>query len=139
VPACLTALILALPLLAGAATSAAATTASTSVIPGQWIAKIYSEGLGRAPDPAAWANMVTHFTDERPNGGEGAGRVGMAGALPVTVVGLPGHPQPDHLRGQARRRGGARFRLRFGFRPGRRAAVHPGHRRPFIGGAARHW
>lgn len=32
------------------------------MVPSQWIAKIYSEGLGRAPDPGAWANMVAYFT-----------------------------------------------------------------------------
>src|ERR1700733_1782634 len=59
----LAALTLALPLLAATATGASGATASTSVVPGQWIAKIYSEGLGRVPDPTAWANMVTYFTD----------------------------------------------------------------------------
>jgi Domain of unknown function (DUF4214) len=59
----LAALMLALPLVAGTASGASAATASTSVVPGQWIAKIYSEGLGRAPDQTAWANMVTYFTD----------------------------------------------------------------------------
>lgn len=35
---------------------------AATVVPGQWIAKIYSEGLGRAPDSGAWANMVAFFT-----------------------------------------------------------------------------
>jgi hypothetical protein len=49
-------LLLAVPLLAGVSPVSAAT-----VVPGQWIAKIYSEGLGRAPDSGAWANMVAFF------------------------------------------------------------------------------
>jgi hypothetical protein len=55
-----TALALAAALLAGPA-AGATTTPAASVIPAQWIAKIYSEGLGRAPDPGAWANMVAYF------------------------------------------------------------------------------
>jgi hypothetical protein len=55
----LAALMLALPLLAAAP---AATSSAATVVPSQWIAKIYSEGLGRAPDPGAWANMVANFT-----------------------------------------------------------------------------
>ncbi|HEX6526166.1 MAG TPA: DUF4214 domain-containing protein [Streptosporangiaceae bacterium] len=43
--------------LAGVPSPAAAAT----VVPSQWIAKIYTEGLGRAPDQAAWANMVGFF------------------------------------------------------------------------------
>jgi uncharacterized protein DUF4214 len=35
--------------------------AAANVVPSQWIAKIYSEGLGRAPDQAAWNNMVAFF------------------------------------------------------------------------------
>jgi hypothetical protein len=43
--------------LAGAPSPAGAAT----VVPSQWIAKVYSEGLGRAPDQGAWANMVAFF------------------------------------------------------------------------------
>lgn len=53
----LTASLLAVSLLAGLPGRAAATT----VIPAQWIAKIYSEGLGRAPDQGAWTNMTAFF------------------------------------------------------------------------------
>jgi hypothetical protein len=35
--------------------------AATGLVPAQWIAKVYSEGLGRAPDQTAWANMVAYF------------------------------------------------------------------------------
>jgi hypothetical protein len=50
-------LVLAVPLLVGLSGRAAA----ANVVPAQWIAKIYSEGLGRAPDRGAWANLVAFF------------------------------------------------------------------------------
>ena len=50
-------LLLAVPLLVGLPGRATA----ANVVPAQWIAKIYSEGLGRAPDQAAWANMIAFF------------------------------------------------------------------------------
>jgi len=59
----LAALVLALPLLAGVAVPAAPASAAT-VVPAQWIAKIYSEGLGRAPDQGAWSSMVAFFQSD---------------------------------------------------------------------------
>ncbi|MBV9448861.1 MAG: hypothetical protein JO345_23480 [Streptosporangiaceae bacterium] len=44
--------------LAGVPSPAAA---AATVVPSQWIAKVYTEGLGRAPDQSAWANMVAFF------------------------------------------------------------------------------
>ena len=35
--------------------------ASTTAIPYQFIAKVYSEGLGRAPDQAAWASTESYY------------------------------------------------------------------------------
>jgi Domain of unknown function (DUF4214) len=43
-------------------TVAAGPSSAAAVIPAQWIAKIYSEGLGRAPDQSAWANMESFFS-----------------------------------------------------------------------------
>lgn len=44
-------------MLAAAPTPAGA----VGLVPGQWMAKMYSEALGRAPDQAAWANLVSVF------------------------------------------------------------------------------
>lgn len=35
--------------------------AAAGVVPTQWIAKVYTEGLGRLPDQTAWQNMVAYF------------------------------------------------------------------------------
>jgi uncharacterized protein DUF4214 len=35
--------------------------AAVSGVPAQLVAKLYSEALGRAPDPAGWASALTHF------------------------------------------------------------------------------
>jgi hypothetical protein len=53
---------LAVPLLLAAQAGLAQPASAAAVIPGQWIAKIYSEGLGRAPDQGAWSNMVAFFS-----------------------------------------------------------------------------
>jgi hypothetical protein len=53
------ALVMAVPLLAAVPGRAAA-----NVVPAQWIAKIYSEGLGRAPDQGAWASMTAFFQSD---------------------------------------------------------------------------
>ncbi|HST40945.1 MAG TPA: hypothetical protein VLK58_15620 [Conexibacter sp.] len=44
---------------AGAVTAAPA---SAGTVPNQYIAKVYSEGLGRAPDASGWAASVRQFT-----------------------------------------------------------------------------
>ena len=43
-------------------TTAAATTAPPAVVPYQFVAKAYTELLGRAPTPAEWAAAVGYFT-----------------------------------------------------------------------------
>ena len=56
-------------LLAGALTLAAMapslwvppTAQAASVVPTQWISKIYTEALGRLPDQTAWSNMESYF------------------------------------------------------------------------------
>jgi len=34
---------------------------AAAVVPTQWIAKMYSESLGRIPDPSGWSNSVAYF------------------------------------------------------------------------------
>ncbi len=54
--------LLAVPLLATVAVMAGPGPAGAAGVgPAQWIAKVYTEGLGRAPDPTAWANMLAFF------------------------------------------------------------------------------
>jgi hypothetical protein len=53
--------LLTAPLLAVAVIAAVPRPAEASVVPGQYIAKLYSEGLGRAPDQTGWNNMIAFF------------------------------------------------------------------------------
>ena len=41
--------------------TATSTPPPTGSVPAQFIAKLYTEGLGRAPDQAGWANFVSYF------------------------------------------------------------------------------
>src|SRR5215813_12910985 len=36
-------------------------TASWAAVPGQFIGKMYTEALGRAPDPSGWQGFVNYF------------------------------------------------------------------------------
>jgi hypothetical protein len=51
---------------------AAAPACGAPTIPAQWIAKIYTEALGRAPDQGGWKSMVAYFQ------GHGCGATGLA-------------------------------------------------------------
>jgi Domain of unknown function (DUF4214) len=54
--------LLAAVLLAGVMVAAVPRPAAAAgVVPGQYIAKLYSEGLGRAPDQTGWTNMIAFF------------------------------------------------------------------------------
>jgi hypothetical protein len=54
--------LLAVPLLVAAVVMVGQSPADAAgVVPAQWIAKVYTEGLGRAPDSAGWANMIAFF------------------------------------------------------------------------------
>jgi Domain of unknown function (DUF4214) len=54
--------LLAAPLLVAAVLAVGTRPAgAANVVPAQWIAKAYTEGLGRAPDPTGWANMIAFF------------------------------------------------------------------------------
>jgi hypothetical protein len=51
----------ALALLAVALTSLALAAPAAAVVPTQWIAKMYTEALGRVPDQTGWQNSVDNF------------------------------------------------------------------------------
>jgi Domain of unknown function (DUF4214) len=55
------ALPLAVPLVIAVLAGAPSPAYASTVIPAQYIAKLYTEGLGRAPDQAGWANMESFF------------------------------------------------------------------------------
>lgn len=57
----LAAVSLAVPAFSVALAGTPSPAGAATVVPSQWIAKVYSEGLGRAPDQAAWNNMVAFF------------------------------------------------------------------------------
>src|SRR5262245_61029937 len=54
------AVALALPMIAVPATAAQAVTAQ---VPGQFVAKLYTEGLGRFPDPTGWRAYLSNIQD----------------------------------------------------------------------------